>query len=108
MIETRTASNAMILEVPSAINDDTMKETLDTLLEQGNTTVLLNLKQLTFVDSCGLGVLVNAFKQVKAGQGKLGLFGVQPYVQKLVELTKLNRVLSIYDTEEAALEAFNN
>ena len=105
MLETREATNAVILRVPASVNtnEDELTATVQGLLTEGKKDILLDLTDVSFADSCGLGILVNLFKLVKKANGSLAFYSAQPYIQKLVELTKLNRVLSIYEDEQAAI-----
>jgi anti-anti-sigma factor len=105
MLETKDALQATLLKVPGNINEHEadLQATINQAMANNKKHILLNLSDVAFADSSGLGVLVSLFKKVKAGGGTLAFYGVQPYIQKLVELTKLNRVLSIYETEEAAI-----
>lgn len=105
MLEVLEKSNVAIIKVAKTIDDAAIKSTVMQLLNEGRTRILFDLQDLDFVDSSGLGVLVNAFKLVKASKGSLSFFNAQPFVQKLIELTKLNRVLEVYPNEQAALSA---
>ncbi len=70
----------------------------------GQSVVVLALENVEFVDSSGLGSLVSIVKQLPAG-GRLRLTGVQPRVQSLLRVTRLDRVFLSFETIEAALAA---
>lgn len=74
-------------------------------LAQGHCYLAIDLSDLAFVESSGLGALVFVYKAAQQHGGQLVLFGLQAYVQKLVEITKLNRVLQIFETEAEARQA---
>lgn len=80
------------------------KETMRSLVSEENGRVLLDLSQVTFIDSSGLGALVAVMKNMP-GQAKIELAGIQPIVQKVLALTKMDQVFVIHETCEAALSA---
>jgi anti-anti-sigma factor len=93
-----------VVQVGNRINPTEFQQTFQQWVSQRHTHFAVDLSQLAFVDSSGLGMLVSAFKTIQQAQGKLVLFGLQPYVQKLVTITKLDRVLPIVPTQAEALE----
>jgi len=72
--------------------------------EQGS-TLLLNLENVTFMDSSGLGILLFARRALEAKQGSLAACNVQGYVVNLFKLTSLDRVIKLFPNEELALMA---
>ena len=71
-------------------------------LDRGCTRVVLDLSDVEFVDSSGLGAMVGMFKLLPPG-GDMALCGLQPTVQNLVKLTRLDKVFRILPTLEEAL-----
>ncbi|MGC9502771.1 STAS domain-containing protein [Baaleninema sp.] len=70
-------------------------------LETGAKIVLLDLKDVTFIDSSGLGALVSALKTVRAADAKMFICSISDQVKILFELTSMNRVFKVYaDREE--------
>jgi anti-sigma B factor antagonist len=63
-------------------------------------TVLIDLKQVTFVDSSGLGALVVALKTVRAADGKLYICSINEQVKMLFELTSMDRVFEVFADQE--------
>jgi anti-anti-sigma factor len=90
--------------VGNRINPADFQQQFQQWVNQKQSHFAVDLSQLAFVDSSGLGMLVSAYKLTQQAQGKLVLFGLQTYVQKLVAITKLDRVLPIAQTEAEALE----
>jgi anti-sigma B factor antagonist len=78
------------------------------LIEQGNRHLIVDLKDVTFIDSSGLGALVSALKTLKrgSGSGDVRLARVQPPVVSLLEIIRLNRVFTSYATVEQAIHSF--
>ena len=83
-----------------------LKLTLNEKIEQGKVWVLINLLEVPYMDSAGLGVLVSGLKNTNRQNGDLRLWGLQPDVRNIFELTRLNKVFQIFDTEDAALASF--
>lgn len=65
--------------------------------------VVLSLKELQFMDSSGLGVILGRFKLIKSRGGKMVVCDVHDGVKRLFELSGLFKILSFYETERSAL-----
>lgn len=89
-----------------AHNSGELKSQLLTLFEQGKNNLLVDLQEVRFVDSSGLGALVSGFKNASARNGSLKLCGLQPQVKSMFELTRLHRVFEIFTSEQDALTSF--
>ncbi len=74
-------------------------------IDAGSRQVLLNLRNVTFVDSSGLGVIVSALKHL-GREGELKVCAPQAAVRSMFELTRLHRVIGIFNTEAEGLESF--
>ncbi len=68
------------------------------------TAVLLSLEGLTFMDSSGLGVILGRYRRLNQTGGKMVACCLTPQVLRIFELSGLTRIISIYRTEEQALE----
>jgi anti-sigma B factor antagonist len=77
-------------------------------LAEGNRRILLNLAQLDYVDSAGLGEIADCFKAVTASGGRIVISEPRPSIQKLLKLTGLSRVMQIASSEAAALTALRD
>ena len=86
-----------------AHNSGELKVVLQQLFEGGNLTLLVDLKNVRFIDSSGLGALVSGFKNATVKHGVLKLSSLQPQVKSMFELTRLHRVFEIFPTEADAL-----
>jgi anti-sigma B factor antagonist len=78
------------------------------LIEQGHRHLIVDLRDVTFIDSSGLGALVSALKTLKrgSGSGDVRLARVQPPVVSLLEIIRLNRVFTSYASVEQAIQSF--
>ena len=84
-----------------------LKEGINNKIEDGNNWLLINLSDVPYMDSAGLGVLVSGLKNTNRKNGDLRVYGLQPDVKNIFELTRLNKVFQIFDSEETALESFS-
>ena len=71
-----------------------------------NTRILLNLAEVNFVDSAGLGELVGCYTTMLNRRGFIRLLNVQPRLKELLKMTRLYTLFEVYDTEQAALDSF--
>lgn len=69
------------------------------------TDLVLNLAQLTFMDSSGLGVILGRVRRISQQGGKMVLCSVHPSITRLLELSGLFKILERYDSEQAAISA---
>ncbi|NOY13770.1 MAG: STAS domain-containing protein [Deltaproteobacteria bacterium] len=89
-----------------AHNSGDLKEQMLQLFDEGKCNLLIDLSEVRFVDSSGLGALVSGFKNASAREGSLKLCCLQPQVRSMFELTRLHRVFEIFPSSEEALESF--
>lgn len=89
-----------------AHNSEDLKAEINRLFETGTKELLVDLKEVRFIDSSGLGVLVSGFKNAATHQGSIKLCSLQTQVKSMFELTRLHRVFDIYQTMDEALESY--
>lgn len=87
-----------------AHNSAELKEHFLNMMEQGDTYILVQLEQVRFIDSSGLGALLSGFKNAESRSGRLSLVHLQPQVLSMFELTRLNRVFEIYSDLEQVFD----
>lgn len=83
-----------------------LRETLRDLLAKGETQILLNLAEVSYIDSSGLGELVSGFSLVRKSGGDLKLLHLTRKVHDLLKITKLFTVFDVQDDEARAIAAF--
>ena len=83
-----------------------VKESFDNLIKEKKEKVVVNLKDVNYVDSSGLATLVEVFKNMRAYDGKLKLTNLSSKVMGLFEITKLNKLFDIFAEEAEALNSF--
>ncbi len=83
-----------------AHNSNELKDTIQKHLDKGDTRLVIDLSQVRFIDSSGLGALLSGYKNANLHQGKMVLAQLQPRVESMFELTRLNRVFDIFPAVE--------
>ncbi len=83
-----------------------LRDTIRDLLSKGGKKILLNLGDVTYIDSSGIGELVSAFTTVRNNGGELKLLNLTKKVHDLLQITKLYTVFDIKDDEASAIAAF--
>jgi len=89
-----------------AHNSEELKAEVNKVFAAGTKNIVVDLKDVRFIDSSGLGVLVSGFKNASTRQGTLKLSGLQTQVKSMFELTRLHRVFDIFQTVEDALGSY--
>ena len=77
-----------------------LREELLSLTEAGNRSITVNLQDVSYLDSTGLGVFVGIFKQLRANGGELRLIHLSDRLKRLFEITGLSNVMNISSTTE--------
>lgn len=83
-----------------------LRENIRNLVAQGNKKILLNLSEVSYIDSSGIGELVSAFTTVTNQGGSLKLLGLTKRVKDLLQITKLYTVFDVYESEPIAIRSF--
>ncbi|HEY5976177.1 MAG TPA: STAS domain-containing protein [Geobacteraceae bacterium] len=103
-------NNVVVIEVREerldAHNSGELKSEMQRLFSEGQKDILIDLKDVRFIDSSGLGALVSGFKNAISQQGSLKLAALQPQVKSMFELTRLHRVFEIFQSTSEALENY--
>ena len=84
-----------------------LRDTVKDLLGKGQKKILLNLGDVSYIDSSGIGELVSAFTSVRNQGGELTLLHLTKKVHDLLQITKLYTVFDVKDDEAAAIGAFS-
>lgn len=85
---------------------DTLHDKVRSLLQQGHKRVVVNLADVAYMDSSGLGALVSSFATVSRAGGTLKLLNMTKRLQDLLVITKLLNVFDCFDDEAAAVASF--
>ena len=108
---TRQVESITIVDVSGRITlgdgSVALRDTIRDLVAKGNKKILLNLGEVMYIDSSGLGGLVSAFGTVRDQGGELKLLKVTKKVQDLLKMTRLDTLFDVKDDEATALAAFS-
>ncbi|MCU1311038.1 MAG: anti sigma b factor antagonist RsbV [Candidatus Angelobacter sp.] len=83
-----------------------LRDTIREILGKGEKKILLNLGDVTYIDSSGIGELVSAFTAVRKEGGELKLLNLTKKVHDLLQITKLYTVFDVKDDEAAAISSY--
>lgn len=110
-IETRTVNGVTILDVSGKITlaegSADIRKSVKALLDAGRTDILLNLGDVKYIDSSGIGELVSSFTTVTNKGGKLKLLNLTLKLRELLAITKLLTVFESFDNEDDAVKSFS-
>lgn len=84
-----------------------VKDTINALIEKGAYNLIVNLEQVRYIDSTGLGVLIGALKKVREHNGHIFLVCVDQQIKKVFTITGLVKIFRIFNTNEEAVAAFD-
>lgn len=109
-IEERPTGDVMILDLKGKLTigdgDELLKDKINSLVQQGHTKLILNLAEVPYIDSGGLGQVVRTYTTVKQHNGSLKLMNVTKRIEDLLAITKLLTVFDVFETEQEALQSF--
>jgi anti-sigma B factor antagonist len=109
-VATRQVDGVTILDLSGRITlgegSVTLRDAVRDLVAKGSKNILLNLSDISYIDSSGLGELVSAYTSVKNAGGELKLLKLTHKVKDLLQITKLYTVFDIKDDEAVAVSAF--
>jgi len=112
-LEQRIVGNVAVIKVTGDITlnkggDVLLKDKVQSLLQQGQKNLVIDLSGVSYVDSAGLGELVQAYATTKNRGGALKLLNVTKRLRDLLVVTKLLTVFDAYDSEADALASFGS
>ena len=111
LISTREVSGVIIVDIGGRIalgeENAALRVLVGDLLSKGHKKILLNLAEVNYIDSSGLGDLVSAFTIVRKQDGELKLLKLTSKVRELMQITRLYTIFDIKDDEMVALKSFS-
>jgi anti-sigma B factor antagonist len=106
----RQVGDVIILDLHGKIligeGDDALRDAVTKLVDSGKTKLLLNLAEVPYVDSAGLGEIVRCYTTVSKKGGKLKLLNLTKKIQDLLSITKLLTVFETFENESEAVKSF--
>ena len=109
-LNTRQVGDVTVVDVAGRITlgegSSALRDALRELVSGGLKKILLNMGELSYIDSSGIGELVSGFTSVANQGGQLKLLNLTKRVKDLLQITKLYTVFEVYDEEAAAIRSF--
>ncbi len=110
-VDVRQTEDVIIVDLAgrlvSGTGDQLLREVMNELLAASWTKILLNLSEVTKIDSAGIGELVASMKLAKRFGSRVKLLHVRGQIRDILELSQILPLLEIYEDEQAAIDAFS-
>ena len=110
-IEERNVGDVVVLDLKGKITlgegDELLKDKVNSLVNQGSKKIVLNLAEVPYIDSAGLGEVVRTYTTVSRQGGSLKLLNLTKRISDLLSITKLLTVFETYDSENEAVQSFS-
>jgi anti-sigma B factor antagonist len=111
MRQERAVGDVMVLDLKGKITlgegDELLKDKVNSLVNQGHKKIVLNLADVPYIDSAGLGEIVRTYTTVSRQGGSLKLLNLTKRITDLLAITKLLTVFETFDAEADAVKSFS-
>jgi anti-sigma B factor antagonist len=109
-IEERAVGDVMVLDLKGRVTlgegDELLKDKVNSLINQGQRKLVLNLAEVPYIDSAGLGEIVRTYTTVSRQGGSLKLLSLTKRITDLLSITKLLTVFETFESEQDAVKSF--
>ena len=109
-IKTRAQGTVTVLDLYggliTGLGLQALRSHIEKLVAEKRLNVVLNAKDVSIIDSHGVGELVGSFSLIKRSGGTLKVATPSKIVRDVLQIAKLPKIIEVHDTEEAALESF--
>ena len=110
-IEERAVGDVIVLDLKGKITlgegDELLKDKVNSLVNQGHKKIVLNLAEVPYIDSAGLGEVVRTYTTVSRQGGSLKLLNLTKRITDLLSITKLLTLFETFDSEIEAVRRFS-
>src|SRR5918993_829005 len=110
-IDQRAVGDVVVLDLKGRVTmgegDELLKDKVNSLVNQGHRKIVLNLADVPYVDSAGLGEIVRTYTTVSRQGGSLKLLNLTKRITDLLSITKLLTVFETFDSENDAVRSFS-
>lgn len=110
-IEERNQGDVVVLDLKGKVTlgegDEMLKDKVNSLVNQGHRKIILNLAEVPYVDSAGLGEIVRTYTTVSRQGGSLKLLNLTKRITDLLSITKLLTVFETFESETEAIKSFS-
>ena len=109
-VNTRQVGDVAVIDVSGRITlgegSSVIRDTMRDLTTKGNKKILLNLGDVSYIDSLGIGELVAGFTSVANAGGTVKLLGLTKHVKDVLQITRLYTVFEVHEDEAQAVRSF--
>ncbi len=109
-IHQRAVGDVMVVDLNGKMTlgegDELLRDKVNSLVQQGQKKIILNLAEVPYIDSAGLGEIVRTYTTVSRQGGSLKLLNLTKRIQDLLAITKLLTVFETFDNEQDAVKSF--
>ncbi len=98
-----------IVKVSGVVDSETVDEfsnSLTSLVEKGELQILLDIEELSYINTAGLSVIADVFKKARQKQGSLKILNAPELIKELLDIVRFTRIIDLFDDEDAALYSF--
>jgi len=110
-VDVRQVGDVIIVDIEGrlvlGVGDEILRDVIDQLVAEEWKKIILNLREVTIMDSSGIGEVVSGWKLARRFGGELKLLRPGPHIQRTLRLTQIMPLLEVYDTEEEAIASFD-
>jgi anti-sigma B factor antagonist len=110
-LDSRERDGVVILDLQGKLmggpDADTFRKAIHSLIERGVRKVVVNLHDVMWVNSTGIGILISGYTTLRKVGGDLKLLHVSDRIQSILYVTKLNMIFKCFDDEETAVRSFD-
>ena len=110
-MKTFVHSNARVFQPHGRLDAESgteLRQEIEKFCRNNETLILLDMSEISFTNSAGLGLLVAIFKDIKKIGGKIVLANLHPTVSDLFEVTQLNKIFAVYPNIHEAVQALKS
>jgi anti-sigma B factor antagonist len=109
-LKERRVGNVTILQLTGRLvlddGNDELRDRIELLADQGRVNLIVDLKDVTYIDSCGVGLMIAKYVSLRRKGGDLKLLNLTRRSHHLMEISKLLDVFETFESEEHALASF--
>ncbi len=111
-ITQRSSAGVIIFELHGRLvfedGDEVFRECVNSLIKTGPLSLLVDLHDVGYMDSAGIGALVEGYLRLTRRGGEMRLLSPSDHVKRVLDITRLSTVLEVFDNEPVALRAFEH
>ncbi len=98
-----------IVKVSGVVDSETVDDfssVLTGIVEKGEFRILLDIEDLSYINTAGLSVIADVFKKSRQNQGSLKILHAPEAIRELLDIVRFTRIIDLYDDEDEALDSF--